>query len=60
MIRKSGNRFSEKVKLKMIKVERADGRKAGAQLVQAKATLSSDLDPNFSELRATMRPPSAR
>ena len=30
------------------------------QLVQANATLSSDLGPNFSEERATMRPPSAR
>src|SRR3984893_17554152 len=32
----------------------------GLQVVQAKATLSSDFGPNFSELRATMRPPSAR
>ena len=30
------------------------------QLDQAKATLSSDLDPNFSDERATMRPPRAR
>ena len=60
MIRKRGNRFSERIMLKMIKVERADSRKADAQLVQAKATLSSDLGPNFSELRATIRPPSAR
>src|SRR5471032_1920837 len=35
-------------------------RTAEAQLVQAKATLSSDFGPNFSEERATMRPPSAR
>ena len=34
--------------------------KARLQLVQAKATLSSDLGPNFSDERATMRPPSAR
>ena len=34
--------------------------KSLAQLVQAKATLSSDFGPNFSEERATMRPPSAR
>ena len=30
------------------------------QLVQAKATLSSDFGPNFSDERATMRPPRAR
>jgi hypothetical protein len=33
---------------------------AEPQLVQAKATLSSDFGPNFSEERATMRPPRAR
>jgi hypothetical protein len=33
---------------------------SAAQLVQAKATLSSDFGPNRSEERATMRPPSAR
>jgi hypothetical protein len=30
------------------------------QLDQANATLSSDLDPNFSDERATIRPPRAR
>jgi hypothetical protein len=30
------------------------------QFVQANATLSSDFGPNFSDERATMRPPSAR
>jgi hypothetical protein len=34
--------------------------RTGLQLAQAKATLSSDFGPNFSEERATIRPPRAR
>jgi len=33
---------------------------SAGQLVQAKATLSSDFGPNHSDERATMRPPKAR
>ncbi len=41
-------------------VNAASVNKSRRQWVQAKATLSSDFGPNFSDERATIRPPSAR